>query len=122
MITFLLILANISILVIAYAIPKVALVSCAKKYDMTTEDLLYERFGLATTIDDYSIGIIALAHAELIMPVFIPVLGVTINFMLFIAMSCIIVWIVSIGLPYLISIFDDIKYIDNKLCKQSTKL
>lgn len=122
MTTFLLILANISILVIAYAIPKLALINCAKKYDMTTEDLLYERFGLATTIEDYSIGIIALAHAELIMPVFIPVLGVIINFMLFIAMSCIIVWIVSIGLPYLISIFDDIKYIDNKLCKQSTKL
>lgn len=122
MTTFLLILANISILAIAYAIPKLALINCAKKYDMTTEDLLYERFGLASTIEDYSIGIIALAHAELIMPVFIPVLGVTIDFMLFIAMSCIIVWIVSIELPYLISIFDDIKYIDNKLHKQLVKL
>ena len=63
-----------------------------------------------------------MAHAELIMPVFIPVLGVTIDFMLFIAMSCIMVWIISIGLPYLISIFDDIKYIDNKLHKQLVKL
>lgn len=122
MTTFLLILANISILAIAYAIPKLALINCAKKYDMATEDLLYERFGLASTIENYSIEIIALAHAELIMPVFIPVLGVTIDFMLFIAMSCIMVWIISIGLPYLISIFDDIKYIDNKLHKQLVKL
>lgn len=104
------ILANISILAVAYAAPKVITYCYARKYNTTAEILLNHSSDLKFSIESFNVLIIICAINGLVTPLIGPIAGKTFNDMLFTSAFCNLGLIITLGslfLAYGISYISD---------------
>lgn len=119
--TILSILVNISILAVAYAIPKVITYCYAKKYNTAAETLLNHSSDLKFSIESFNALVIICAINGLVTPIIGFAAGKTFNDMLFTSAFCNLGLIITLGSLFLAY---GISYISNagkKVPKQSIK-
>ena len=120
--TILSILANISLLAVAYAVPKVILYCYAKKYNTTAKTLLNHSSDLKFSIESLNALIIICTIDFLVAPLIELATGETFNDMLLITAFCHLVLIITLGslfLTYGISYIEDAS---KKLPKRQIKI
>lgn len=120
--TILSILANISILVIAYAVPKVITYCYAKKYNTTTETLLNQCLDLKFSIESFNVLIIICAIDCFVTPLIGLAAGKTFDDMLFTTAFCNLGLIITLGSLFLAYGISYISDAGKKLREQSIKI
>lgn len=116
------ILANISILVIAYAVPKVITYCYARKYNTTAEILLNYCLDLEFSIKSFDTLVIICAIDCLVTPAIGLAAGKTFNDMLFTSAFCNLGLIITLGSLFLAYGISYISDAGKKLPKQSIKI
>lgn len=120
--TILSILANISILVIVYAVPKVITCCYAKKYNTTAETLLNHSSDLKFSIESFNALIIICAIDSLVTPAIGLAAGKTFDDMLFTTAFCNLGLIITLGSLFLTYGISYISYAGKKLPEQQIKI
>lgn len=120
--TILSILVNISILAVAYAIPKVITYCYATKYNTTMKTLLNHCPDLKFSIESFDALIIICAINCLVTPLIGLVAGKTFNDMLFTSAFCNLGLIITLGSLFLTYGISYISDAGKKLPKQSIKI
>ena len=116
------VLANISILTIAYAVPKVITYCYAKKYNTTVKTLLNYSPGLKFSIESFNALVIICAIDCFVTPLIGLVAGKTFNDMLFTSAFCNLGLIITLGSLFLTYGISYISDAGKKLPKQSIKI
>lgn len=120
--TILSILVNISILTIAYAVPKVITYCYAKKYNTTVKTLLNYSPDLKFSIESFNALVIICAIDCFVTPLIGLVAGKTFNDMLFTSAFCNLGLIITLGSLFLTYGISYISDAGKKLPKQSIKI
>lgn len=120
--TVLSILANISILAVSYAIPKVITYFYASKYNTTVKALLNHSYDLKFSIESFNVLIIICTINSLVTPAIGLVAGKTFNDMLFTSAFCNLGLIIILGSLFLAYGISYISEAGKKLPKQSIKI
>ena len=120
--TILSILVNISILTIAYAVPKVITYCYAKKYNTTVKTLLNYSPDLKFSIESFNALVIICAIDCFVTPLIELVAGKTFNDMLFTSTFCNLGLIITLGSLFLTYGISYISDAGKKLPKQSIKI
>ena len=120
--TILSILANISILAVAYAVPKVITYCYAKKYNTTVKTLLNYSPDLKFSIESFNALIIICAINCFVTPLIGLAAGKTFDDMLFTSAFCNLGLIITLGSLFLAYGISYIGETGKKLPKQSIKI
>lgn len=120
--TILSILANISILAIAYAVPKVITYCYAKKYNTTVKTLFNYSPDLKFSIESFNALIIICAINCFVTPLIGLAAGKTFDDMLFTSAFCNLGLIITLGSLFLAYGISYIGETGKKLPKQSIKI
>lgn len=116
------ILANISILTIAYAVPKVITYCYARKYNTTAEILLNHSSDLKFSIESFNALVTICAINSFVTPSIELVAGKAFNDMLFTSAFCNLGLIITLGSLFLAYGISYISDASKKLPKQSIKI
>lgn len=116
------ILANISILVVAYAVPKVITYYYASKYNTTAETLLNHSSDLKFLIESFDVLVIICAINCLVTPLIGLVAGKTFNDMSVTSAFCNLGLIITLGSLFLAYGISYISDAGKKLPKQPIKI
>lgn len=116
------ILANISILTIAYAVPKVITYCYAKKYNTTVKTLLNHGYDLKFSIESFNALIIICAINCFVTSLIGLAAGKTFDDMLFTSAFCNLGLIITLGSLFLAYGISYIGETGKKLPKQSIKI
>lgn len=120
--TILSILANISILTVAYAVPKVITYCYARKYNTTIKILLNHSSDLKFSIESFDVLIIICAIDCFVTPAIGLITGKIFNDMLFTSAFCNLGLIITLGSLFLAYGLSYISDAGKKLPKQSIKI
>lgn len=116
------ILANISILTVAYAVPKVITYCYAKKYNTAVETLLNHCSDLRFSIESFNALIIICTIDFLVAPLIGLAAGETFNDMLLICAFCHLTLIITLGSLFLAYGISHIGDASKKLPKRQIKI
>ena len=116
------IFANISILAVAYAVPKVITYCYAKKYNTTVKTLLNYSPDLKFSIESFNVLIIICAINCFVTPLIGPAVGKTFDDMLFTSAFCNLGLIITLGSLFLAYGISYISDAGKNLPKQSIKI
>lgn len=120
--TILSILVNISILAVAYAVPKVITYCYARKYNITVKTLLNHSSDLKFSIESFNALVTICAINGLVTPAIGLAAGKAFNDMLFTSAFCNLGLIITLGSLFLAYGISYISDASKKLPKQSIKI
>lgn len=120
--TILSILANISILAVAYTVPKVITYCYARKYNITVKILLNYSFDLKFSIESFNALVIICAINGLVTPLIGLAAGKAFDDMLFTTAFCNLGLIITLGSLFLAYGISYISDAGKNLPKQSIKI